>query len=202
VETPEQQRRPTIGQSAQKLRRLGLDFDAVDLADMFWLAQFIELDSSARLKVEPASAASPPTARTINVTNVSINKSPLDLYIADRRESTSSDQVSTNEAEPEKRSGLPFPVPAAPALRTRLDLARSLRPLMRKVPSQSRYELDEEATVTQIAEMQMLLPVVRSQPERWLDLDLVVEDSKTTVIWERTIAEGVPHRPYLAFSSG
>lgn len=60
---------------------------------------------------------------------------------------------------------------------------------MRKVPSRLRQELDEAATVSQIAETRLWIPVLRPQPERWLDLDLVVEDSKTTIIWERTIAE-------------
>ncbi len=60
---------------------------------------------------------------------------------------------------------------------------------MRKVPSRTRVDLDEEATVTQLAEMGICLPVVRSTPERWLDLDLVVEFSKTTVLWEQTITE-------------
>ena len=48
MEASQQQRRPTIGQSAQRLRQqLGLDLDALDLADAFWLAQFIESDMSS-----------------------------------------------------------------------------------------------------------------------------------------------------------
>ena len=60
---------------------------------------------------------------------------------------------------------------------------------MRKVPSHQHFDLDEDATVTQIAETEVWMPVVRASPERWLELDLVVEDSKTTTIWERSIAE-------------
>jgi hypothetical protein len=98
----------------------------------------------------------------------------------------------TGEDSPEPAPsppGTPFAVPAAPALRTRMDLARALRPLMRKVPSRTQFDLDEAATVTQIAETAVWLPVVRPRPERWLELDLVVESSKTTVIWEQAIAE-------------
>ena len=197
METSEQQRRPTIGQSAQKLRQLGLDFDAVDLADMFWLAQFIELNRATRLSDEPppASPPVPPTVTTIEDTTTASTEPVANLYLDDRPDSPF-DTSQTTEAEEDEEAeeaetpqGLPFPVPAAPALRTRLDLARSLRPLMRKVPSRIRQELDEAATVTQIAETQLWIPVVRPQPERWLDLDLVVEDSKTTIIWERAIAE-------------
>jgi len=195
VETFEQQRRPTIGQSAKKLRQLGLDFDGLDLADMFWLAQFIDLGETARLEDESKPINQPAIVRRVDESRVSVSESTVNLYINDNdRETTSSEefstrQSSTEEIESESPKGVPFPVPAAPALRTRLDLARALRPLMRKVPSQKRYELDEDATVTRIAETQMMIPVVRSQAERWLDLDLVVEDSKTTSIWARTIAE-------------
>ena len=191
MEASEQQRRPTIGQSAQKLRQLGLDFDAVDLADMFWLAQFIELDRSERseAKAKPKEQPEPKTLRTIEEGNAASSDTPTaNLYIDDRRNEPSQPSLMTEEEE-EPPSGTPFPVPAAPALRTRLDLARSLRPLMRKMPSRIRQELDEEATVTQIAETRLWVPVVQAQPERWLDLELVVEDSKTTVVWERAIAE-------------
>jgi formylglycine-generating enzyme required for sulfatase activity len=187
VETSEQQRRPTIGQSAQKLRQWGLDFDAVDLADMFWLAQFIELDRTERLEDETQRAKPGNSVGTVEGAAVSSGEAAVNIYIDDRHETSPDDSSSTEKPKPPP--GLPFPVPAAPALRVRLDLARALRPLMRKVPSQTRYELDEDATVTRIAETQMIIPIVRSRPERWLDLDLVVEDSKTTVIWERTIAE-------------
>jgi hypothetical protein len=186
VETSQQQRRPNIGQSAKRLRQLGLDFDAIDLADIFWLAQFIELSGAVQLEDVSKPSKEPDAPKTVDITNVSTNEPEVDLYIDDH---PSTNQVSTGEAEPEKLKGLPFPVPAAPALRTRLDLARALRPLMRKVPSQNRYELNEDATVTHIAETGMMLPILQSQPERWLDLDFVVEDSKTTIIWKRTIAE-------------
>jgi formylglycine-generating enzyme required for sulfatase activity len=191
VEAFEQQRRPTIGQSAQKLRQLGLDFDAVDLADMFWLAQFIELDRSARPDVD-ASPAPPPAPKTLRTVDdgAAASEAPVaNLYIDDRHDDPSHPSSVMAEEEKEPPQGTPFPVPAAPALRTRLDLARSLRPLMRKVPSRIRQELDEEATVNHIAETRIWRPVVRPQPERWLDLELVVEDSKTTVVWERAIAE-------------
>ncbi|NEP15428.1 MAG: formylglycine-generating enzyme family protein [Leptolyngbya sp. SIO4C1] len=193
MEASEQQRRPTIGQSAQKLRQqLGLDFDAVDLADMFWLAQFIELDRSARSDgiSEPHPGAEPKPLKTVDEGTATASDTPTaNLYIDDRRDEPSQPSSVTEEEEEEPPPGTPFPVPAAPALRTRLDLARSLRPLMRKVPSRIRQELDEEATVTQIAETRLWVPVVQAQPERWLDLELVVEDSKTTVVWERAIAE-------------
>ncbi|NEP18259.1 MAG: formylglycine-generating enzyme family protein [Leptolyngbya sp. SIO4C1] len=159
---------------------------------MFWLAQFIELDRSARSEAlsETQPRSESKTLKTVDDRNSAASGAPAaNIYIDDRRDEPSQPPSVIEEEEEELPSGTPFPVPAAPALRTRLDLARSLRPLMRKVPSRIRQELDEEATITQIAETRLWVPVVQAQPERWLDLELVVEDSKTTVVWERSIAE-------------
>ncbi|PSB33941.1 formylglycine-generating enzyme family protein [Stenomitos frigidus ULC18] len=85
--------------------------------------------------------------------------------------------------------GLPIQVQAAPALAHPRDIARSLRPLMRKVPSLTRSELDELATVNRIAERDLWLPILKPSPERWFDLELVIEASKFSFIWQDTLDE-------------
>ncbi|NEQ87777.1 MAG: hypothetical protein F6K26_49700 [Moorea sp. SIO2I5] len=82
-----------------------------------------------------------------------------------------------------------FKVPAAVALRNSLALGRALRPLMRKVPSATETILDEEATVYQIAESNIWLPVLKPASERWLELALVVEKTSSTAVWKQTIIE-------------
>ena len=93
----------------------------------------------------------------------------------------------TPEKPPVK--GVAFQTPAAPALQNVLELGRALRPLMRKVPSLSRKVLDEEETVNVIAERDIWLPVTKPEPERWLDLELVVEESSSAFIWRETVNE-------------
>ena len=194
METPKQQRRPTIGQFAQQLKRSGLELDAADLADMLWLAQFIESESSGyseEISEETLTSSSIQTNTIddiIDETNTSISEPSFNLY---SNEESSSISQTTEPSEPSQtdQKALPFPVPSAPAIRTRLDLGRALRPLMRKVPSRILVDVDEEATVNQLAETRICVPVIRPTPERWLDLDLVVESSKTTVLWKRAIAE-------------
>ena len=113
--------------------------------------------------------------------------------------------VVTQPPKPPERqdwggSSLPVKIPDAIALRNRRAIARSLRPLLRKVPSRLRRTLDEEATAVQIAESQVSInnqqiqsqswsPVVRSEPERWLDLAIVVEITSVYEVWLDTIAE-------------
>ncbi|WDD36066.1 formylglycine-generating enzyme family protein (plasmid) [Nostoc sp. UHCC 0926] len=189
METSQQQRGSTIGQFAKTLADAKLDFDAIDLVDILWLAQFIEPVKSLLLDTQPQKTVE----RIQKHTDKSDNNEPtLHLYPNEPSSPQKPETIPPAqkvEQKAEKQSKTPFSVPAAPALRNRLDLARSLRPLMRKVSSRTRFDLDEDATVAQIAETGVWLPVVRAVPERWLQLDLVVEESKTTVIWERAIME-------------
>jgi tetratricopeptide (TPR) repeat protein len=79
--------------------------------------------------------------------------------------------------------------PGVPALPGTLALARALRPLYRRMPSRTAEVLDEDATVRQAADADLWVPVSRPAPDRWLELALVVDDSASMVIWQRTVAE-------------
>ncbi|MGF1480613.1 MAG: SAV_2336 N-terminal domain-related protein [Cyanophyceae cyanobacterium] len=192
METFEQQRRPTIGQFASRLKQSGLDVNAVDIADILWLTQFIEPRAAVRQDIDNKQTKREKTTPLPEITETSTAEQSDFALVTDRpsgSESVSEPASVQDDRSAEQPTGMPFPATAAPALRTRLDLARSLKPLMRKVPSKVRFDLDEEETVTQIAETRVWMPRKRPRPERWLDLDLVVEGSKTTVLWERAIAE-------------
>ena len=82
-----------------------------------------------------------------------------------------------------------FKVPDAPSLREQLDLARALRPLMRRIPSGSNFVLDEAATTQRIANEGIWLPVLTPTLEPWLDLELVIDESISMQIWRNTIKE-------------
>ncbi|NER28611.1 MAG: hypothetical protein F6J89_13505 [Symploca sp. SIO1C4] len=188
METSEQQRRPTIGQLRTQLNRYGLDLSALDLADIFWLAQFIEPGAGVQVDTTSKTPNTDTKTNTPKITKTSNTEEPTFELFSDNLPVPESN-ADQKDSSTEKPKRMPFPAPAAPALRTRLDLARSLKPLMRKVPSRLRFDLDEEETVTQIVETGVWMPIERPIPERWLDLDLVVEGSKTTVLWERAICE-------------
>ncbi|MCZ8222754.1 MAG: formylglycine-generating enzyme family protein [Microcystis sp. LE19-84.1B] len=83
----------------------------------------------------------------------------------------------------------PFQVPAAASLQTALFISRALRPFMGKVSSATKTILDEEATASFIAERDIWLPVTKPQLERWLTLELVVEESRSSFIWRELINE-------------
>jgi len=169
---------------AALLKRAGVDFGAEDVADALWLAGHM-----GEMVETTTEAASQPTKGTGSRVREEVIENEDDeaetLPLSLPSPAASGQTAGTAASE----SGIPIKAPAAPALRIRLDLARALRPLRRKVPSPERLEFDEEATVEQIADQQIWSPVLKPAPERWLDLALVVEDMASLPLWEETIAE-------------
>ncbi|MEL6166180.1 MAG: SAV_2336 N-terminal domain-related protein, partial [Cyanobacteria bacterium J06628_3] len=88
-----------------------------------------------------------------------------------------------------KNNTLPLRVPDAPSLREPLTLAQVLKPLMRRVESGRKTVLDETATVERTAAEGICIPILKSEAEPWLDVALVVDESKSMLIWRHTIWE-------------
>ncbi|MCV6639340.1 SAV_2336 N-terminal domain-related protein [Candidatus Albibeggiatoa sp. nov. NOAA] len=86
-------------------------------------------------------------------------------------------------------TGHPIRVPATTMLSGVLKLEKALRPLMIKVPSRRKFVLDEAATVQQIAEQDIWLPVLKGVSERWFKIVLVVDQSASMKVWQSTIYE-------------
>jgi CheY-like chemotaxis protein len=85
--------------------------------------------------------------------------------------------------------GIALRVPGARALPGAAEVLRALRPLRRRVESRRQFSLDIEATVNRIAAEGLWMPIMRSARARWLDLALVIEDSRTMVLWRETLRE-------------
>ena len=84
---------------------------------------------------------------------------------------------------------LPLRHPDPPSIQSPLEFAKALRPLIRKVSSGRKTLLDEAQTVQKTAEQQICIPVFQNEPEPWLDLALVIDNSPSMVIWSSTIKE-------------
>ncbi|MCK5521612.1 MAG: DUF1566 domain-containing protein [Thiomargarita sp.] len=89
----------------------------------------------------------------------------------------------------QKIGSRPLRTPAATMLPGALSLEKALRPLMRRVVSQTHYILDEAATVQRIAEQNIWVPVLQGIQERWFEVVLIIDHSASMVIWQPTIAE-------------
>ena len=167
-----------------RLERARLEIGDEDIADAIWLALHMgPVESPPAAEPEPQSNAPTVVVETEEKpTETRDTSGSLSAFAADTV-GHPPDAATTPE------EGLPFQAPAAVALQNALELGRSLRPLMRKVASQRLAELDEEATVHRIVEEEIWQPVLQPAPERWLDLELVVEESPQSFIWRQTIDE-------------
>lgn len=179
------------------LKQTGLELDADEIADALWLATQIGQGETTEAQSEPLDT-DPSPDRNLGTREQTLPPPlpeapaipPAQVSVSPPPPLPSSAPASTFRGA--SGSVIPFQAPAAPALRKSLELGRSLRPLMRKVPSRQVQILDEEATAIQIAEsagQRQWLPVFQPAPERWLDLALVVEETRSTIIWQELIAE-------------
>src|SRR5574337_54508 len=79
------------------------------------------------------------------------------------------------------------PVPGA--LSHSLELARALRPFMRKVPHPALSRVNAEETVKRIAAAGVWIPVMDHGLTRWLDVALVVDRGASMCLWQQTADE-------------
>ena len=174
-----------IEQLIERLRQAGLDLSAEDITDALWLAERLDAPSISPPPIKPDE----PVDSAVRIEEVNTIEqgdrllSDLPLFASDAL------TVDSDSEESDVPSGFPFKAPAAKALPNAVSLSRALRSLSRKVPSQTQVELDEEATVEQIAALRIFSPVVKPELERWLDLELVVEESAMSFVWRKTVEE-------------
>ncbi|MFB2879588.1 SAV_2336 N-terminal domain-related protein [Floridanema aerugineum] len=185
----------SIGEFSGWLKQAKLDIDAIDIADILWLA--VQLS-----KVSPASTSTPESTEVTPQNDRYPPIQTISSIIPYTNLSTYQPTVSAYTSWPEKSSEDAdyFPVrsfraPTAEALPNKLELARSLRPLRRKVLSQTDKIIDEEATAIEIAQAIQITqenvwaPVLKPAPERWLELAIVIEKNDSFPIWQQTIRE-------------
>ncbi|MFK8186507.1 MAG: SAV_2336 N-terminal domain-related protein, partial [Phormidesmis sp.] len=174
-----------IEQLIDRLRQAGLDLSAEEIADALWLAERLDAPP-ARKPPAKSDQQIEGAVRIEEIDTIAQGDRPLsDLPLFPSDALT----VDGESEDADMPSGFPFKAPAAKALPNAVSLSRALRALSRKVPSQTQVELDEEATVEQIAALRIFSPVVKPELERWLDLELVIEDAAMSFVWRKTVEE-------------
>ncbi|MBD2290576.1 formylglycine-generating enzyme family protein [Microcystis wesenbergii FACHB-1317] len=170
------------------LERLQLSDE--DVADSIWLALQMGVEDLQSTPIFPENKQpiDSSTSKKIeenleNIPEDNLSKSQPNVDII------TEESLPKEIEKPTLIQGFPFQVPAAAALQTALFISRALRPFMLKVSSATKTILDEEATASFIAERDIWLPVTKPQPERWLTLELVVEESRSSFIWRELINE-------------
>lgn len=189
---------------AKFINRLRKDLWHEELADAIWLASlnFFELtrehspaegdavaddaDDADRLEEneeDEAKAGNPPEP---------VAAAPRSTEGSEDRRDGPSAEVTLPEPHPLRsgsRGGIPIRAPSGRALPGSRAIARSLRPLRRLIASRIDRVIDEEASATHIAELDIWFPTLRPARSRWLEIALVIDESPSMSIWRDTLRE-------------
>jgi tetratricopeptide (TPR) repeat protein len=188
------------------IRAVDLDITSEAIADVVWLAEQMRAGSADEIEptrpesVRPRSTPSdggspqlsgesragsaprtPPEPSTSPLDRPEPSRAPQDnreaaLRLPDRRLLADDGRISTRS-------------PAAAAIPAQLMICRALQPLRRYVPSPTRTHPDEQRTAEHVAESGLWVAAEEPLRERWLDVAIVVDDSRSMTIWHRTIVE-------------
>ena len=172
--------------------RVKLDLSPIELAEILWLAlqngEVVAERQGERSHASPSEETRPAQPSSLDQ-GMENQANPSTASVVTKPPQRNEEGEGDAEHPPPPGMAVPVKIPEAIALRNRREIARSLRPLMRKVPSKLRQSIDEELTVIQIAEAQTWSPVVKPDPERWLELAIVVEVTSLLDVWRDTVSE-------------
>jgi hypothetical protein len=181
---------------ARRLREAGFAPDAEELADALWLAR--HLPGTATTAAPPSDPGCPPAdswpATTGHPAAPPAEASlvvPARKQAVDRRQPPPTAGTATEGTAEGTGAVVATRVPAAPVLPDPLALQRALRPLHRyRPPSRPASSvLDEEATAERAADTGLVVPVASYEHRREARLQLVMDISSSTVVWQDTFAD-------------
>ncbi|GMU05428.1 SAV_2336 N-terminal domain-related protein [Corallococcus caeni] len=176
----------------QRLQAAGLELSGRELAESLWLARHLperrapeaiqEQRQPSLSEVEPDDSMLEPSEGAM------ASETPQGMRIPE----ASATLPPLRPRAPAQKGGegpLEFHSPSGLALPHKLELARSLRALRRRVPSRLQFSVNEVATAERIAEQGIWVPVLRPARTRWLDAILVVDRGRSMNIWGKTLSE-------------
>jgi formylglycine-generating enzyme required for sulfatase activity len=167
---------------------LKLELTEEDIVDALWLAKYINHKPTVppqipnQQNLTDNQATIPSQSQPENPTEPPITQTTQNIPVVTHDRTSAAKPIRANSSD-----GVLFKAPSAPALREPLKLARALRALMLKVPSNTGTLLDEVATAQRIAEEKICIPVLKPTLEPWLEVALVVDESSSMAIWRQTL---------------
>ncbi|NJM62738.1 MAG: hypothetical protein HC849_25140, partial [Oscillatoriales cyanobacterium RU_3_3] len=186
------------------------DLTAEELADIIWLTLIRQKDT---ILDRPSKIDTPPAVEEVSPAEILPSPPPVISGASVEPQQTTADKPKTTADQPQNNADKPQttadpkigialrrsqtnplncqPIKVAnpPSIRDPLALVRSLRPLMRQVPSGQIEGLDEPDTARQIAESGIWQPIVKPVLEPFWDVVLVADESASMSIWRQTVLE-------------
>lgn len=168
-----------IEQLAGALRLAGIDTDAVELAEILWVATHRRWEAILPAHQDGASGvAEQPMPRPAG-----------QLPLGSEPDDATDSPMYLIPPRPHAGQAVEVRLPGPVALPDRLPLARALRVFKHRYPTSRISELDLDATVDFYGETGLFVPLRRPGSERWFDVTLVVDGGPTMDVWTQTVTE-------------
>jgi hypothetical protein len=135
---------------------LELDLSAEEIADVIWLATQMQQSVPLRARDDMPAEAAPQTSTPAREKPFV----PPKPRSQQKPQEPQGEIVPQGSRSPARSQELAFQVPDVRSLRQPLDLARSLRPLLRRIATGNSTVLNEAATIQRIVEEQLWIPVL------------------------------------------
>lgn len=159
---------------------------AEDVADILWLSLYLapEMENvEPTLKVEnnPSSPKKETNSVSSSPSESLTSAGSVHLYSSPSVNIEGENDFSGHEEK--------LLLTGTSALPHKLEIGRLLRMLAKKIPSTTKFVVDELATVQLMADTGSLSMVYAPEKERWLNGILVVDSWPSMLMWEQTIYE-------------
>jgi type VI secretion system protein ImpC len=179
------------------LREARVDLSAEDVADVVWLAPYLdrpiaEPDVEGRGRAAEAEESVQPLSDEVeDEAEEEPEPTPAPSIEGSRPSGGTRGELHLPggvEGSP-SGGGRPLRAPTGSSLPGSLALSRALRPLRRRVASRTRRVLDVAETVRRIAEEGVWLPALRPARDRWLELSMVLDAGASMGPWRSAATE-------------
>lgn len=170
---------PQLDALAASLRDAGLAASVDDVRDILWLA-----DVRGPPVAGPSARVAGPVTPDPDRQRLDVDPPAADGQVTGAQSLPARDEPALYASAQRGRiaAGM-LRVPGVAVLPAPADLRRALQPLARRVPSATRWQLDEEATATHKAETGTWRLCLQPLRERWFDLNVIVEVSPSMRLW-------------------
>lgn len=170
---------PQLDALAASLRDAGLAASVDDVRDILWLAHVRGPGVAG-----PASRVIGPVTPDPDRKRADAEALGTDAQVTRTQSLPERDETTLYASAQRGRiSAGMLRVPGVAVLPAPADLRRALQPLARRVPSATRWQLDEEATATHKADTGAWRLCLQPLRERWFDLNVIVEVSPSMRLW-------------------
>ena len=175
-----------------KLQQVNPDIDALEVADMLWLSQYVFLDKKTETISDVDNHNELEDEHKETIDEDRDNRVNSDQKIDDNKETIEEIKEDSNDFSFDKQRDTSNSIKLKERKKERffdLKIARQLKPLKRKISSHSEMLLDIDKTVDFIAQTGVYQAILEPKESKEFSLSIIVDQGLSMFLWEEPIAD-------------